>query len=99
MPQVYVTGDTHSNFKRFSLDSFPEQREMTRDDHVIICGDFGLVWDAGGESKSEQYWLNWLEEKSYTTLFIDGNHDNRRTSEMGFFCCRLTHFSEGGVIL
>ena len=73
---IYITGDTHSNVKRFNSRNFPEQSEMTRDDHVIICGDFGLVWEAGAGSKNEDYWLDWLEEKSYTTLFIDGNHEN-----------------------
>ena len=74
---IYLTGDTHAEFKhRFNVDNFPEQREMTKDDYVIICGDFGGIWDANEESKSEKYWLDWFEERSYTLLFIDGNHEN-----------------------
>lgn len=73
---IYVTGDTHADFHRFSLDIFPEQRDMTKDDYVIICGDFGGIWDRGSESKEEVYWLKWLEEKPFTLLFIDGNHEN-----------------------
>ena len=42
---------------------------MTRDDYVIICGDFGLVWSEDRESKRETWWLDWLENKTYTTLF------------------------------
>ena len=39
---VYVTGDTHGDWmNRLKTDSFPEQKEMTKDDYVIICGDFG----------------------------------------------------------
>lgn len=49
---------------------------MTKNDVVIILGDFGLVWDCNGESKTEKYWLDWLEKKPFTTVFIDGNHDN-----------------------
>ena len=49
---------------------------MTKDDVVIILGDFGLVWDYSGENKTEKYWLDWLENKPFTTLFVDGNHDN-----------------------
>ena len=49
---------------------------MSKDDVVIILGDFGLVWDYSGENKTEKYWLDWLENKPFTTLFIDGNHDN-----------------------
>lgn len=74
---IWITGDIHGDPSRFSTDSFPEQKEMSKDtDCVIILGDFGLVWDCKGENKNERYWLNWLEEKPFTTLFIDGNHDN-----------------------
>ncbi len=74
---IYITGDTHGGFKyRFNTENFPEQLEMTRDDYVIICGDFGGVWDAGRESKNEKHWLDWFEERSFTLLFIDGNHEN-----------------------
>lgn len=51
---IYLTGDTHAEFKhRFNTDNFPEQKEMTKDDYVIICGDFGGVLDVGWESKNE----------------------------------------------
>lgn len=74
---IYITGDTHADvMSRFNTTNFPEQKEMTKDDYVIICGDFGLIWDAEGESKSEKHSLNWLEQKPFTTLFIDGNHEN-----------------------
>lgn len=73
---VWITGDIHGNPQRFSTGIFPEQKEMTKDDNVIILGDFGLVWDYNGESKYEKYWLDWIEKKPFTTLFIDGNHDN-----------------------
>lgn len=73
---VWITGDIHGNPQRFSTDIFSEQKGMTKDDNVIILGDFGLVWDYNGESKTEKYWLDWLEKKPFTTLFIDGNHDN-----------------------
>lgn len=44
---VYLTGDCHADFSRFSPNIFPEQMEMTRDDFVIICGDFGLRHNEG----------------------------------------------------
>lgn len=72
---IWVTGDIHGNPVRLSSESFPEQREMTKDDYVIILGDFGLIWDQN-ESPSENYWLNWLENKPWTTLFVCGNHEN-----------------------
>ncbi len=74
---IFLTGDTHADFTyRFSTESFPEQEEMTKDDYVIVCGDFGGVWDYKGENKTEKYWLDWFESRSYTLLFIDGNHEN-----------------------
>ena len=73
---IYITGDTHSNFNRFSTDNFIVQKEMTKDDYVIICGDFGGVWNYLEESSYEKYWLDWLNKKNFTTLFVDGNHEN-----------------------
>lgn len=59
---------------------------------VIVLGDFGVIWNNNnssnakfafepqlgekGESKEEAYTLDWLNEKPFTTLFVDGNHDN-----------------------
>ena len=73
---IYITGDTHAEFNRFSTDRFPEQKEMTRNDFVIICGDFGGVWDFQESSNREIYLLNWLAGKPFTILFVDGNHEN-----------------------
>ena len=74
---IYITGDTHGEFKyRFNTENFPEQTQMTKDDHVIICGDFCGIWYTEEENKSEKYWLTWFEERTYTLLFIDGNHEN-----------------------
>lgn len=69
---IYVTGDCHGDYRRFRADNFPEQKEMTKDDFVIICGDFGF-WDELGEQK---YWRKWLSHKSFTALWVDGNHEN-----------------------
>lgn len=73
---IWVTGDTHACFERLSTKNFPEQKEMTKDDYVIVLGDFGGIWDYQTSGKTELYWLNWLEDKPFTTLFIDGNHEN-----------------------
>lgn len=74
---IYITGDTHGEFGgRFNTKNFPEQKTMTKDDYVIVCGDFGGIWNADGESRMEEYWLDQFEERPFTLLFIDGNHDN-----------------------
>lgn len=70
---IFLTGDTHSYWmERLNMNSFPEQKEMTKDDYVIILGDMG-IWD---NSKRENYNLDWLESRNFSTLFIDGNHEN-----------------------
>lgn len=50
---IYITGDIHGSPERLGMHSFYEQKEMTRDDIVIICGDFGMVWEESGESASD----------------------------------------------
>lgn len=42
---IWATGDCHGNFQRFGMKHFPEQKKMTRDDCIIVCGDFGY-WAA-----------------------------------------------------
>ena len=72
---VYITGDTHIPVDIAKLNSkrFPAQKDLTKDDFLIICGDFGGVWN---NDREEMYWRKWLEQKNFTTLFIDGNHEN-----------------------
>ena len=73
---TYITGDAHSDFTRFTEENFPIQSEMTKNDYVIICGDFGGVWTFEEESAREKEALEWLNNKSFTILFVDGNHEN-----------------------
>lgn len=70
---LYITGDTHGDFSRFSTDNFPFQKRLSPRDYVVICGDFGGVWDG---SPQDKYWLDWLEKKRFTVLFVSGNHEN-----------------------
>lgn len=72
---IYITGDTHGSLgiKRLGTNDFPEQYALTKDDYVIIAGDFGLVFH---NSERELFLRKWLESRSFTTLFLDGNHEN-----------------------
>lgn len=70
---IFITGDTHGDFSRLQPAAFHEQRNLTKDDCLIICGDFGGVWNG---SDTEQRWLDWLEDRPFTTLFVSGNHEN-----------------------
>lgn len=60
---IFITGDTHGDFSRLLPAAFHEQRDLTKEDYLIICGDFGGVWDGGD---AEQQWLDWLETRSFT---------------------------------
>jgi len=66
---IYITGDTHGDFSRFSEESFPEQKDLKRDDYMIICGDFGGVW-CGDERDDKS--LDMLAELPFTILFVSG---------------------------
>ena len=69
---IFITGDTHGSFSRLSIESFPEQKKMTKNDYVIVCGDFG-IWN---DTPEERFWLDWLNDRPFTVLFADGNHSN-----------------------
>ena len=75
-PMIYITGDCHGDFEKFDIDIFPEQKEMTKEDFVIICGDFGGIWEKDVSGCWETKLLDELDSKPFTTLFVDGNHEN-----------------------
>lgn len=74
---IFLTGDKHwwywRSFSVLNSKNFPIQKKLTKNDCVVVLGDFWLIWD---NSKEEQYWLKWLTEKPWTTLFVDWNHEN-----------------------
>ena len=70
---IYITGDTHGDQLRFIEGNMPGESEWTSDDFLIICGDFGFVFS---DSKIENQFLYYLENKPYTICFCDGNHEN-----------------------
>ena len=72
---IYVTGDTHGNFSRLSNKNWKQGKELNKEDYVIVMGDFGLIFNPV-MTKDELYWIKWLDGRPWTTLFIDGNHDN-----------------------
>ena len=67
---IYVTGDTHGDETRFKQFKklFPKRR-----DHLLVCGDFGFVWDGSGQ---EQKLLKKLGRHSFDILFVEGCRDN-----------------------
>lgn len=80
---VFVTGDTHgctSHTKKLYTRPFSQTgKNFTKDDAVIILGDFGWCFSAtkdGKETKDEHAGLKQLDRQKWTTLFVDGNHEN-----------------------
>lgn len=73
--KIFITGDTHGNIDRLRLSrrNFPDSKKLSRDDYVIIAGDFGEVWHG---SSADDLGINWHGVRKYRTLFIDGNHEN-----------------------
>lgn len=79
---TFVTGDTHSDplprFKALCKQCEAGEIPLTKDDVVLIAGDFGVIWGDGApkDARIEERLLNALEAMPFTTLFIDGNHEN-----------------------
>ena len=86
---IYITGDTHGEFNKLSYKNFTEGKNLTKNDYVIICGDFGLLFNYENigninpntpndpyYNEKELYWYNWLCTRPFTVLFVDGNHEN-----------------------
>lgn len=72
---VYLTGDTHGAFDINKINPTDQEymRKLQKDDTLIICGDFGCIWDG---ASFDRFWLNCLESLPFTTVFVDGNHEN-----------------------
>lgn len=70
---IYITGDTHGFNDIDKLVLNKTLASLTQDDYLLITGDFGGVWDGGIHDEDI---LDYYSQKPYTTLFIDGNHEN-----------------------
>lgn len=67
---IYVTGDIHGDFSRFKS---PQLKKLRKNDALIVCGDFGFIWDG---SKKEKKLLKKIGRLPYQVLFVEGSHDN-----------------------
>lgn len=70
---IFVTGDTHRDTDFAKLLWFTrEHPNLTKNDYVIIAGDFGGVMSADTlEADLKPY-----SDLPFTVLFVDGNHEN-----------------------
>ncbi len=67
---IYITGDIHADISRFKN---PALRKLRKQDALIICGDFGFIWDG---SKKEKKLLRKIGKLPYNVLFVEGSHEN-----------------------
>ncbi len=67
---IKVTGDTHGYQNRFDD---PEILKLRAGDYLIVCGDFGYIFE---NNIIEKYFLDDLENAPFSVLFVDGNHEN-----------------------
>lgn len=67
---VGITGDIHGDYSRFA---HPGIKKLKKGDTLIICGDFGFIWD---DSPRERKLLKKIGSKKYNVCFIDGTHEN-----------------------
>ena len=70
---IYITGDTHGPLEFERIYTFYESNKISSDDYLLICGDFGGIWDGGRLDRSV---LDFYSDQLWKVLFIDGNHEN-----------------------
>jgi len=67
---IYITGDMHGEMCRFDS---PQVKKLKKGDTLIVCGDFGFIWDGGPKEEKN---LKKLGKKKFEILFLDGTHEN-----------------------
>ena len=76
---IWILGDTHGNFNDFYANraTFGHKKsEISKNDFVIVLGDFGLLWSNDSANSREIELIKWINDRPFTTLFVDGNHEN-----------------------
>ena len=71
--------DIHGEITHISKKTMKKQNlKLTENDYLIICGDFAGVWfyPESRYYKQDLYLQKWLSKQPWTTLFVDGNHEN-----------------------
>ena len=70
---IYITGDTHGDRDWGKIYLYHREHKLTKEDYMIICGDFGAIWSGNG---TDEVLLNRYAKLPFTILFVDGNHEN-----------------------
>jgi predicted phosphodiesterase len=75
---IFITGDTHGGQQDGYKKLVDNYSNLSSDDYIIVLGDFGYSFFHPGMKEYTNFavWVKWLSEQPWTTLFIDGNHEN-----------------------
>ena len=108
----YLLGDLHGHQNIYNFYRKIEllSKKPTEKDFVIFLGDFGIPWYNKEDHlyKKEIAILNELSSKPWTTLFIDGNHENFNNlknlkekdlfgDKVGILADRIFHLKRGRI--
>ena len=84
---IYITGDMHGDEERlYDREWF----KLKKGDVLIVCGDFGYLWNGGAK---EREYIDYLGSRKFTVAFIDGTHDNLDLIKS----CRKTYWKGGKI--
>lgn len=74
---LLLCGDTHGSYEidKILNDEFVNSYPFSRDDVLIVLGDFGLFWNDKPD-ETEYEILEQINNLPFTLCFIDGNHEN-----------------------
>ena len=86
---IYITGDIHGNV--FYIDNFFEDKNISKDDILIMLGDVGINYFNDNCDKSRKRILNNI---GMTIFCIHGNHEMRPASIPSY---RLINYKGGKV--
>jgi predicted phosphodiesterase len=75
---IYICGDTHGDYdiSKITTKKWPEQKNLTRNDYLIILGDFAVPWSNDFKNREDLYMMNFYAQRKFTVLVVPGNHDN-----------------------
>jgi len=83
MSRLFVFGDLHGGsmgeLQFLTMKKFPEQKELTKEDVVIIAGDSAILWsypEFKQGFKSDQKLAAELAARKFTLFIVPGNHEN-----------------------
>lgn len=106
---VFCSGDKHGEHSLMTLshDKWKEGKGLSRSDYLFLAGDFGLLFN-NIPTRSEAYHLKWLNNCPWTTLVVDGNHENHpmlnalprmqwNGGEVGIIADNILHLRRGEI--